>query len=128
MIYMIFEISCSIFKKKQKKNFFFSIFTFLKRSFLGILDFWLKTSQNYMSCSKNSQNHQFALLSFTFLFKKKTIFWRWPFFSDLWHGIAHTMTCFYLKVQMKSIKDFKCGWIIPNVDIKKLEIPIFLVR
>ena len=31
----------------------------------------------------------------------------------------HIMTRFYLKVQMKSLKDFKCVWIIPNVDIKK---------
>ena len=29
------------------------------------------------------------------------------------------MTCFYLQVQMKSLKDFKCGWIINNVDINK---------
>ena len=29
------------------------------------------------------------------------------------------MTLFYLLVQMKSLKDFKCGGIIPNVDIKK---------
>ena len=27
------------------------------------------------------------------------------------------MTYFYLKVQMKSLKDFKYGWIIPNVDL-----------
>ena len=29
------------------------------------------------------------------------------------------MTRFYLKIQKKSLKDFKCGRIIPNVDIKK---------
>ena len=64
MIYMLFEISCSIFKK----YIFFSssIFTFSKQSFLGIFDFWLKTPQNFKSCLKNGQNHQFALLSFTF--------------------------------------------------------------
>ena len=33
----------------------------------------------------------------------------------------HIMTRFYLKVQMKSVEDFKCGWIILNVDIKKGE-------
>ena len=85
MIYMIFDISFSIL------SFFccfFSIFTFLKRSFLGIFDFWLKTPPNCKSCSKNGRNHQFALLSFTF-HKKKSTFWRWPFSSDLWHGIAH---------------------------------------
>ena len=38
-------------------------------------------------CSKNGQIHQFALLSFTFHFKKST-FRCWPFFSDLWHAIA----------------------------------------
>ena len=37
------------------------------------------------------------------------------------------MTCFYLYVQMKSLKDFKCSWINPNVDIKKGENPNFLV-
>ena len=68
--------------------FFLLIFTFSKQSFLGIFDFWLKTPQNYKSFSKNGQNHQFALLSFTFN-KKKSTFWCWPFFSDLWHGIAH---------------------------------------
>ena len=64
---MIFGISCSIFKK----NFFSSsIFTFSKQSFLGIFDFGQKTPQNYKSCSKNGQNHQFALLSFKFHQKK----------------------------------------------------------
>ena len=29
------------------------------------------------------------------------------------------MTRFYLKVQMKSLKNFKCGWIVNNVDINK---------
>ena len=67
---MIFEISCSIFKKKH--IFFLSIFTFSKQSFLGISYFWQKTPQNYKSCSKNGQNHQFALLSFTFHQKKST--------------------------------------------------------
>ena len=33
----------------------------------------------------------------------------------------HNMTRFYLKIQMKSLKDFKCGWIITNVDIKRGE-------
>ena len=64
---MIFEISCFIFKKK---HFLFAIFTFSKQSFLGILDFWQKTPQNYKSCSKNGQNHQFALMSFKFHQKK----------------------------------------------------------
>ena len=58
---MIFEISCSILQKTK----FSLIFTFSKQSFLGIFDFWLKTPPNY-----KSQNHQFALLSFTFHFKK----------------------------------------------------------
>ena len=40
MIYMLFEISCSIFLKKK---YFFSVFTFSKQSVLGIFDFWLKT-------------------------------------------------------------------------------------
>ena len=64
---MIFEISFSI------SNFFLLllfIFTFSKQSFLSIFDFWLKTPPNYKSCSKIGQNHQFALLSFTFHFKK----------------------------------------------------------
>ena len=32
--------------------------------------FWLKTPQNYKSCSKNCKNDQFALLSFIFHFRK----------------------------------------------------------
>ena len=66
---MIFDICFLIF------NFFllFSIFTFSKQSFLGIFDFWLKTPQNYKSCSKNGKNHQFALLSFMF-HKKNPLF------------------------------------------------------
>ena len=83
---MILEIKCLIIKKK---HIFSSTFTFSKQSFLGNFDFWLKTRQNYKSCSKNDQNHQFALLSFTFDKKKSTIS-HWPFFSDLWHWIAHT--------------------------------------
>ena len=63
MLYMIFDISFSIF---NFFFFFFSIFPFSKQSYLGIFDFWLKTPPNYKSCSKNGQNHQFALLSFTF--------------------------------------------------------------
>ena len=65
---MIFELSCLIFKKKNIS----SIFTFSKQSFLGIFDFWQKTPQNYKSCSKNGQNHRFALLSFKFHQKKST--------------------------------------------------------
>ena len=41
--------------------------------------------------------------------------WMQRFFDH----ILHSMTPFYLKVQMKSLKDFKCCWVIPNVDIKK---------
>jgi hypothetical protein len=40
---------------------------------LGIFDFWLKTPPNCKSCSKNGQNHQFAVLSFTF-HKKNPLF------------------------------------------------------
>ena len=40
----------------------------------------------------------------------------------------HIMTRLYLQVQMKSIKDFKCGSIIHNVDIKKGKNFHFLVR
>ena len=35
------------------------------------------------------------------------------------HFILQIMTRFYLKVQMKSLKDFKCGWIVNNVEIIK---------
>ena len=62
MIYMIFEISCWILE--EEKNSFNS--HFFKTVFLGIIDFWLKIPKKYKSCSKNSQNHQVALLSFTF--------------------------------------------------------------
>ena len=41
--------------------------------------------------------------------------------KDFFIIFLHIMICFYLKVQMKSLKDFKCGWIIPFVDIKKGE-------
>ena len=70
MLYLKFEISFF---------FFFSIFTFSKQSILGIFDFWLKTPPNYKICSKNGQNHQFALLSFTF-HKKKIHFLTLTFF------------------------------------------------
>ena len=32
---------------------------------------------------------------------------------------VHIMTRFYINVQIKSLKDFKCGWKNLNVDIKK---------
>ena len=73
---MIIEISCSIFKKKL----IILNFLFLKQSSLGTFDFWLKTPQNYKSCSKNGQNHQFALLSFRF-YKKKIHFLTLTFFA-----------------------------------------------
>ena len=60
---MILKTSCLIFKKKTNN---FSIFTFSKQSFLGIFYCCLKTPQNYKSCSNNGQNHEFAILSFTF--------------------------------------------------------------
>ena len=63
---MIFEISCSIFKK----NIFFFNFHFLKTVIFGYFWFLAKTPPNYKSCSKNCQNHQFALLTFTFHLKK----------------------------------------------------------
>ena len=85
MLYMIFEICFSII------IFFFSFFSqfslFQNSIFWVFFYFWLKTPPNYKSCSKTGKNHQFALLSFTF-HKKNSTFWRWPFFSDLWHGIA----------------------------------------
>ena len=59
-----------IFLNLEEKNIFL-IFTFSKQSYFGIFFyFWLKTPQNYKSCSKNGQNHEFALLSFTFHQKK----------------------------------------------------------
>ena len=82
--YMIFEISCCVIKK----NCMVFNFHFKNKFFLGIYNFGPKTSKNDKNCAKNSQNHQIAFLSFTFHPKKST-FWHWPFFSDLWHGIAH---------------------------------------
>ena len=67
MLYMIFEISFSII---IFFFFFYSIFTFSKQSFFGYFLYLTKTPPNYNSCSKNGQNLQFALLSFTFHFKK----------------------------------------------------------
>ena len=67
---MIFEISCSIFKKK---HFFLQFPLFQNSHFWVILIFWLKTPPNYKSCLKHGQNHQFALLSFTF-HKKNPLF------------------------------------------------------
>ena len=77
----------------KKKTIYFSIFTLLKQSFFGYFDFWLKTPRNFKSCSKNGQNHEFTLLSFTF-HQKKSTFWRWPFFSELWHGIVQLVGTF----------------------------------
>ena len=66
---------------------FFSILIFFKQYFLGILHVGLKTAQNCKMLSKNGQNDLNALFLFIFHHKKST-FWRWPFSSDLWHGIA----------------------------------------
>ena len=46
-------------------------------------------------------------------------FYSWVSEKIFWSYFLHIMTHFYPWVQMKSIKDFKCGWIIPVVDIKK---------
>ena len=48
---------------------------------MGIFEFWLKTPPNCKSCSKNGQNHQFALLSFTFHKKYHYIFRPYFFFN-----------------------------------------------
>ena len=72
---MILEISFSIYIFLL----LFFHFHFFKQSFLGIIDFWLKTPQITRVDKKKGQNHQFALLSFTFQ-KKISTFWRWPFF------------------------------------------------
>ena len=63
MVYMIFELSCSIF---ENKHFFFFNFHFFKTVIFGYFCFLAKAPPNYKSCLKNGQNHQFALLSFTF--------------------------------------------------------------
>ena len=71
MIYVIFEISCIIFKK----NIFFLNSHFFKTVILGYFIFLAKnTPQITRVVKKNGQNHQFALLSFTFHLKKST-FW-----------------------------------------------------
>ena len=71
--------------------------------------FGLKTLQNYKSCLKTGQNHQIALISFKF-HQKKSTFWRWPFFSDLWHGIGLK----WFAAQFSAVKYLKCTT-IPSV-------------
>ena len=61
---MIFKISCSILE--EEKKLFSSIFTFSKQSFLGIFFIFGKNTPKLQKLFKNGQNHQFALLSFTF--------------------------------------------------------------
>ena len=65
---MIFEISCSILKKKKSFNFHF-----FKNSNFWVFLFLAKNTPKFKKCSKNGQNHQFTLLSFTFN-KKNPLF------------------------------------------------------
>ena len=66
MMYMIFAISDLIFIF----HFIFLNFQFFKTVIFGYFRFMAKTPPNKKSCSKNIQNHQLALLSFTFHQKK----------------------------------------------------------
>ena len=66
---MIYEIVCWIL---EFFFFFFNVY-FSKQPYFGIFDLGLKTPQTYKNCSKNGQNHQIALLSFT-IHKKKSNF------------------------------------------------------
>ena len=75
-----------LFNLFKKTFFFISIFTFSKQSFLGTFHFWLKTPQNYKSCSKTAKIIRLPYYLSHFI--KKSNFWCWPFFSDFWHGIA----------------------------------------
>ena len=50
---------------------------------------------------------------------KKDWIWLLSECKDFLIIFLHIMTHFYLYVQMKSLNNFKCGWIIPNMDIKK---------
>ena len=104
--------------KNKKKS---STFTFSKQSFLEIFDFWLKTPQKYKSCSKNGQNHHFALLSFTF-HQKKSTFQHWPFFSDLWHGITQAEG--YIWQYIPPLVLIRIQYIIIKVGILRFSLPI----
>ena len=78
--------------KIEKKIFVFLNFHFFKIVIFGYFSFWAKNTQKIQKkCSKNGPNHQIALLSFTF-HQKKSTFRHWPFFLDLWHGIAPLCT------------------------------------
>ena len=82
---MIFEISCSIFKKKTFIFFKFSLFQ--NSHFWVFLIFGKKHPKITKVVQKTAKiiNLPYYLSNFI---KKKSTFRRWPFFSDLWHGIA----------------------------------------
>ena len=66
---------CSIFHR----NFFSSNFTFFKKSFLGIFDFWLKTHHNYKKLFKKRPKPLICLIIF-YLKKKHVHFLTLTFF------------------------------------------------
>ena len=111
----IYDTWNKFFFLNKKKLFIFSIFTFSKQSFLGIFDFLTQNTPKLQKWFKKRPKSWIALLSFTFHQKKSTF---WPFFSDLWHGIAQIspllekvtlesrLTRWYWQAQVGSLKIF----------------------
>ena len=104
---MIFEISFSIF------NFFssFFYFHFFKWVIFAYFCFLAKTPPNCKSYFKKKRSKSWICTIIFHISLKKSIFWRWPFFSDLWHGIAlysfqytnHLIDTIHVKAFIKQI-------------------------
>ena len=94
---MIFEINCSIFKNLL---FLLQFSLFQNSHFWGGV-FGQKNTPKLQKMFKKGQNHQFALISFTF-HQQKIHFLTLTFFSDLWHGIA----------QLQNEEKNKYSWIL----------------
>ena len=99
MIYMILEISCLIFKKK---HFFFN-FHFLKTVIFGY--FWFLAKKHPKITKVVQKTNKIINLPYypSNFIKKKSTFWHWPFFSDLWHGIAHVKDIYRRQCNIQSV-------------------------
>ena len=101
---MIFEISCSIFKK----NIFFLQFSLFQNSRFFFLSFFLfllaKNTPKLQELFKKRSKLSICPIIFHVSLKKNSTFWRWPFFSDLWHGKSVT---YLIDVFQNLVKTYK---------------------
>ena len=61
---------------------------------MGIFGFWLKHPKITKIVKKKQPKSSICLIIFHISLKNPT-FWRWPFFSNLWHGIALKTCCIH---------------------------------